>query len=423
MSVKIKSIKAREVLDSRGFPTVEAEIRAGDFVGRAIVPSGASTGVHEAIELRDGDQRRYLGKGVMIAIKNIEKITEHLLGKDPSKQMELDELMIKLDKTPNKGRLGANAILAVSMALCRVSALSKGLPLYQYLAETYAVSVNKYLLPLPMMNVINGGKHADSGLDFQEFMLVPVGAKKFSEALRMGAEVFQTLKKILKERGLTIAVGDEGGFAPKLKNNREALDLLVEAIETAGYRPGTDLGLALDIASSSFFINEGYYQIDQRNLTAIEVIEYYQKLLRDYPLCSLEDGLAEDDWENWDDLTRVLGDKLQIVGDDLFVTNLERIEAGIKRQSANAVLIKLNQIGTVTETARAIQLTQKAGWNAVVSHRSGETEDTFIADLAVGLNAGQIKTGSLSRSERIAKYNQLLRIEEDVKGRSTFFSY
>jgi len=423
MSVKIKSIKAREVLDSRGFPTVEVEIQAGEFLGRAIVPSGASTGVHEAIELRDGDQRRYLGKGVLIALKNVDKIAEHLVGKDPSRQVELDELMIKLDKTPNKGRLGANAILAISLALCRVSALSQSKPLYQYLAETYEVPTGKYLLPLPMMNVINGGKHADSGLDLQEFMLVPIGAKKFSDALRMGAEVFQTLKKILKEKDLATSVGDEGGFAPKLKTNRAALELLVAAIETAGYRPGVDISLALDAAASSFFLNEGYYQINERNLTAIELIQYYQHLAQDYPLCSLEDGLAEDDWDNWDDLTRALGEHVQIVGDDLFVTNLERIETGIKRKSANAVLIKLNQIGTVTETARAIQLTQKAGWHAVVSHRSGETEDTFIADLAVGLQAGQIKSGSLSRSERIAKYNQLLRIEEELKGRSTFFSY
>jgi len=413
---KIKKIHAREVLDSRGFPTVEVETFAGNVMGRAMVPSGASTGTYEAIELRDGDQSRYLGKGVQVALKNVEKIASKLVGADVSKQEELDRLMIKLDGTPNKGKYGANAILAISMACAKAAALLQEKPLYKYLAETFGMG-GKYIMPVPMMNVINGGKHADSGMDIQEFMLVPHGAENFKEALRMGVETFYCLKKILKTKNLSIAVGDEGGFAPHLKNNREACELLMEAIENAGYKPGVDISLALDAAASEFYSRDGYYSIDRRNATAAELIDYYHSLARDYPVISIEDGLAEEDWINWDDLTRVIGGQVQVVGDDLFVTNVERIKEGIERKSANAVLIKLNQIGTVTETVEAIKLASSAAWKSIVSHRSGETEDTFIADFVVAMSAGQIKTGSLCRSERTAKYNQLLRIEEELEGK------
>lgn len=421
MLAKIKDIKAREVLDSRGFPTVEVDVLAGEYLGRAIVPSGASTGKHEAIELRDGDSERYLGKGVLKALGNIEKIADKLAGIDVSSQIEIDEAMIEFDGTENKEILGANAVLAVSMACARTGALVSQKPLYKYLASIYGKESENYIMPVPMMNVINGGKHADSGLDIQEFMIVPQKAKSFREALRMGSEVFQSLKKILSSRNLSTAVGDEGGFAPRLKNNKEALEVLMEAILGAGYKAGEEIFIALDPAASEFFDGESY-SLDQRKLTAVELIDYYYSLIKDYPIISIEDGLAEDDWSGWNEMTKILGDKIQIVGDDLFVTNSKRIKEGIEHKSANAVLIKLNQIGTVTETVRAIDLATSVGWRSVVSHRSGETEDTFIADFVVGMGSGQIKTGSLCRSERIAKYNQLLRIEEELGGNASYKS-
>ncbi len=408
----IAYVMAREVLDSRGNPTVEVEILLDDgTTGRAMVPSGASTGAHEAVELRDGDKGRYLGKGTQQAVDNVNTIiADNIIGYEVFDQPGLDRLLIDLDGTPNKGKLGANAILGVSMAAARAAAESVGLPLFQYLG-----GVNGKVLPTPMMNILNGGSHADNTVDIQEFMIMPVGAPTFKEALRMGAEVFHALKAVLKAKGMNTAVGDEGGFAPDLSTNEEAIQVIIEAIEKAGYKPGDDVKIALDVAASEFYDAE----VDIYNLTgegvsrtAAEMVAYYEMLCDKYPVISIEDGLAEDDWNGWALLTEKLGKKVQLVGDDLFVTNTERLAAGIEKGIGNSILIKVNQIGTLTETFDAIEMAKKAGYTAVVSHRSGETEDTTIADIVVGLNAGQIKTGSLSRTDRIAKYNQLLRIEE-----------
>ncbi len=412
---EIVSIHAREILDSRGNPTVEADVvLEGGVRGRAAVPSGASTGEHEAVELRDGDQEYYLGKGVLGAVENVESVlAPELAGMDASNQRLIDATMIALDGTENKGKLGANAILAVSMACARASALALKLPLYRYLG-----GVNACLLPTPMMNILNGGSHADSNVDFQEFMVMPVGAESFADALRWGAEVFHTLKGVLKKKGYNTAVGDEGGFAPSLKSNGEAVDLILEAIEKAGYKAGEEIALALDPAASEFYDKEkGRYifkKSDKSEKTSEEMAAYWGEWVRQYPIVSLEDGLAENDWEGWKLLTSQIGDKVQLVGDDLFVTNTQRLQMGIEQKAANSILIKVNQIGTVTETLEAIELARRFGYTSIISHRSGETEDTFIADLAVGMGAGQIKTGSASRTDRIAKYNQLLRIEEEL---------
>ncbi len=408
---RIISVWGREVLDSRGNPTVEAEVvlESGAF-GRAIVPSGASTGTFEALELRDGE-KRYGGKGVLKAVQNInEIISQELIGLDAENQAEIDKKMIELDGTPNKSHLGANAILAVSMAVARAMANELGVSLYRYLG-----GIRAKVLPTPMFNVLNGGKHADNNLDLQEFMIVPIKAPSFREALRMGVEVYHTLKKILKERGLVTSVGDEGGFAPELSSNEEPLALLVEAIEKAGYKPGEEIALAMDPAASEFFKDGKYHlKADNLELTSEEMVEFYEKLVDKYPVISLEDGLAEEDWEGWKILTQRLGGRIQLVGDDIFVTNPERLGRGIKEGIANAILIKLNQIGTLTETLDVINQAYDAGYSAVVSHRSGETEDTFIADLAVAALTGQIKTGAPARIDRVAKYNQLLRIEEEL---------
>ena len=410
---EIDLIVGREILDSRGNPTVEAEVRLRDgSSARAAVPSGASTGEHEAIELRDGDKRRYQGKGVLQAVENINAvIARELGGREASRQSEVDERLIELDGTPNKGNLGANAILAVSMAVCRAAARSSGLSLYRYLG-----GISARLLPVPMMNVLNGGVHADNTVDFQEFMIMPVGAETFSSALRMGVETFHTLKKILKDHGYSTAVGDEGGFAPSLKSNVEAIELILEAIEAAGYSAGTDIALALDPAASELYQDGKYvfFKSDKSKKSADEMVELYSDWVQKYPIISIEDGLAQDDWEGWKKLTKELDDKIQLVGDDIFVTNTERLKQGIDEGVANSILIKLNQIGTVTETMAAIDLAKRNGYTSVVSHRSGETEDPFIADFVVGLQTGQIKTGSASRTDRIAKYNQLLRIEEEL---------
>jgi len=409
----ISEIRAREVLDSRGNPTVEAEILLADGTsGRAIVPSGASTGEHEAVELRDGDENRYLGKGVLKAVENVNgEIADALANYDAADQRALDAKMIELDGTENKGRLGANAILAVSMAAARAAANSFGLPLYRYLGGAGA-----NVLPTPMMNILNGGAHADNNVDFQEFMVMPVGAASFSEALRWGVEVFHKLKAVLKKRGYNTAVGDEGGFAPSLKSNVEAIEVVLEAIQNAGYKPGDDIVIALDPASSEFYQDGKYVfkKSDKSAKSSEEMARFWAKWANDYPIVSLEDGLAEDDWEGWKKLTELVGDKIQLVGDDLFVTNTQRLQEGIDKGIANSILIKVNQIGTVSETLDAIDLARRNGYTSVISHRSGETEDTFIADLAVATGAGQIKTGSASRTDRIAKYNQLLRIEEEL---------
>ena len=415
----IESLQGREVLDSRGNPTVEAEVRlSGGALGRAAVPSGASTGEHEAVELRDGDARRYLGKGVRKAVENINgPIQKAAVGLNATDQALLDRRLIELDGTPNKSRLGANALLAVSLAAARAVAEALKLPLYRYLGGVHAT-----LLPVPMMNVINGGAHADNNVDFQEFMLVPLGAPRFSEALRMGVETFHRLKKVLGKRGYNTAVGDEGGFAPHLKSNVEALEVLLEAIQAAGYRPGQDIAIALDPAASEFF-EKGQYvfkKSDKSRKTSEQMVEFWADWAARYPIVSLEDGLAEDDWAGWKLLTERLGSKLQLVGDDLFVTNTERLARGIQQGVANSILIKVSQIGTLTETLEAIELARRNGYTAVVSHRSGETEDTFIADLVVATGAGQIKTGSASRTDRIAKYNQLLRIEEALGAEARF---
>lgn len=403
-------IIGREILDSRGNPTVEAEVQlASDLIVRAAVPSGASTGEREAIELRDNDKKRYGGKGVLKAVANIENIIgDKLLGMDSLMQGSIDKMMIDLDGTPNKAKLGANAILAVSMAVARASAMELNIPLYRYLG-----GVNANTLPVPMSNILNGGAHADNNVDIQEFMIMPLGAKSFKQALQMNAEVFHSLKAILKKRGLVTSVGDEGGFAPNLASNEEAFIVIVEAIKAAGYIPGKDIYLAIDAAASSFF-KDGKYLFEGKKVNSDAMIKYYESMLAKYPICSIEDGLAENDWSGWKKMNAKLGNKIQIVGDDVFVTNPAIIAKGIKDNIANSVLIKLNQIGTVTETIDAINMAHKAGWTTVVSHRSGETGDTFIADLAVALNTGQIKTGSLSRSERIEKYNELLRIEEEL---------
>jgi enolase len=408
----IVDIVAREILDSRGNPTVEVEVHLEDgAVGRAAVPSGASTGAHEAVELRDGDKGRYLGKGVLKAVAAVNgEIFDAVGGMDAEAQVHIDRTMIALDGTPNKARLGANAILGVSLAVARAAALSAGLPLYRYVGGTSA-----HLLPVPLMNVVNGGAHADNPIDIQEFMIVPLGGETFAEALRMGAEVFHALKKALKAAGHNTNVGDEGGFAPNLASATAALDFVMKAIEQAGYRPGDDVALALDVASTEFFRGGIYdYQGEGTKRDRAAQVAYLADLVGRYPILSIEDGMAEDDWEGWKALTDVLGDRCQLVGDDLFVTNTERLKRGIKAGVANAVLVKVNQIGTLTETLAAVEMAHKAGYAAVMSHRSGETEDATIADLAVATNCGQIKTGSLARSDRLAKYNQLLRIEEDL---------
>jgi enolase len=409
----ISEIHAREVLDSRGNPTVEAEVLLADgSLGRAIVPSGASTGEHEAVELRDGDKSRFLGKGVQKAVENVNgEIADSLADVDAADQAALDHRMLELDGTENKGRLGANAILAVSMAAARACANSFSMPLYRYLG-----GVGANLLPCPMMNILNGGAHADNNVDFQEFMVMPVGAESFSQGLRWGVEVFHTLKGVLKKRGYNTAVGDEGGFAPSVKSNVEAIEVVLEAIQQAGYKPGEQIAVALDPAASEFYQDGKYVfkKSDKSAKSSDEMVRYWAKWVHDYPIVSLEDGLAEDDWDGWELLTKELGDKVQLVGDDIFVTNTERLQEGIDRKVANSILVKVNQIGTVTETLEAIDLARRNGYTSVISHRSGETEDTFIADLAVATGAGQVKTGSASRTDRIAKYNQLLRIEEQL---------
>ena len=413
----IDAIHAREILDSRGNPTVEAEVLLSDgSLGRAAVPSGASTGAFEAVELRDGDKSRYLGKGVSKAVDAvIDTIQPALIGQDATDQRAIDQIMIDLDGTANKSTLGANAILGVSLAVASAAAESSNLPLYRYLGGP-----NAHVLPVPLMNILNGGSHADSDVDIQEFMVVPVGASTFSEALRWGVEVYHALKSVLQERGLATGLGDEGGFAPNLESNRAALELIIEAIKKAGLTPGEDIALALDVASSEFFEN-GTYQFEGSSRTAAEMSDYYAQLVEDFPLVSLEDPLDEDDWEGWKTLTDAIVSKVQIVGDDLFVTNPERLQKGIDSATANSLLVKVNQIGSLTETLDAVSLAQRAGYTTVTSHRSGETEDTTIADIAVATNAGQIKTGAPARSERVAKYNQLLRIEEEL-GDAAFYA-
>jgi len=416
---EIKSVQGREILDSRGNPTVEADVRlAGGAMGRAAVPSGASTGDHEAIELRDGDARRYLKKGVLRAVENINQIIAPAIqGRDAAAQADLDRRLKETDGTPNKSKLGANAILAVSLAAARAAANASGLPLYRYLGGE-----NASLLPVPLMNILNGGAHADNNVDFQEFMIVPRGAEHFRDALRMGVETFHHLKKVLARKGYTTAVGDEGGFAPSLRSNDEALEVILEAIQAAGYRPGEDIALALDPASSEFYENGKYVfkKSDHSQRTAEQMVEFYAEWVRQFPIISIEDGMAQDDWHGWKVLTERLGATTQLVGDDIFVTNTERLQRGIRENIGNSILIKVNQIGTLTETLEAIQMAQGAGYSTVISHRSGETEDTFIADLAVATGAGQIKTGSASRTDRIAKYNQLLRIEEELGAKAKF---
>jgi enolase len=409
----IESVHAREILDSRGNPTVEAEVLLeSGALGRAAVPSGASTGENEAVELRDGDKSRYLGKGVRHAVENVNKqIANAIVDLDAFDQAAVDRAMIELDDTPNKSKLGANAMLAVSLACARAAATELEIPLYRYLGGT-----NAKTLPVPLMNIINGGAHADNNVDFQEFMIAPAGAPTFAEALRWGAEVFHTLKGVLKKRNYATAVGDEGGFAPSLKSNDEAIEVILEAINAAGYTPGEQIAIALDPASSEFFMDGSYVfkKSDQRKLSSEQMVEYWVNWCRQYPILSIEDGLAEGDWEGWAALTAQLGDTVQLVGDDLFVTNTQYLERGIEEVVANSILVKVNQIGTLTETLDAIEMARTNNYTAIMSHRSGETEDTFIADLAVATNAGQIKTGSASRTDRIAKYNQLLRIEEDL---------
>ncbi|MEW9122445.1 MAG: phosphopyruvate hydratase [Thermotaleaceae bacterium] len=412
MPTTIIDVYAREILDSRGNPTVEVEVYLEDgSMGRAMVPSGASTGAFEAVELRDEDKSRYLGKGVLNAVDNVNSIiSPEIMGMDALDQVAIDMTMIELDGTPNKGKLGANAILGVSMAVARAAAESLGQPLFQYLG-----GVNAKMLPVPMMNILNGGKHADNNVDIQEFMVMPVGAENFREALRMGAEIFHNLKKVLQGKGLNTAVGDEGGFAPNLTSNEEALEVIIEAIKKAGYEPGKDVMLALDVAATELYNKDDKnYNLTGEGVvkTSAEMVDFYAQLVEKYPIVSIEDGLDEEDWDGWKLLTEKLGKKIQLVGDDLFVTNTTRLERGIQTHTANSILIKLNQIGTITETLDAIEMAKKAGYTAVISHRSGETEDSTIADLVVAVNAGQIKTGAPSRTDRVAKYNQLLRIEE-----------
>lgn len=424
----ISDVYAREILDSRGNPTIEVEVwtESGGY-GRAGIPSGASTGAFEAVELRDGDESRYLGKGVLTAVDNVNNIiATELIGRDSLEQISIDKMLIELDGTPNKAKLGANAILGVSMACARAAANTLGVPLYQYLG-----GVNAKLLPVPMMNILNGGQHADNNVDIQEFMIMPVGACCFREALRMGAEIFHNLKAVLKARGLSTSVGDEGGFAPNLTSNEEALITIVEAIKKAGYVPGKDVMLAIDVAASALYNSETkIYTLsgEGREFTQSEIVDFYADLVKKYPIISIEDGMDEEDWEGWIMLNEKLGDKVQIVGDDLFVTNTERLKKGIELKAANSILIKLNQIGTITETLDAIEMAKKAGYTAVVSHRSGETDDSTIADLVIAVNAGQIKTGAPSRIDRVAKYNQLLRLEDilgdaaQYKGMEVFYN-
>ena len=415
---KIKSVKAREILDSRGTPTVEVDVTLEDgSFGRAAVPSGASTGVHEAVELRDGDATRYNGKGVLKAVNAANtELAQAVIGMEATEQTAIDEKMIAVDGTPNKGRCGANAILGISLAVAKAAAISAKLPLYRYLGGEEA-----HILPVPMMNILNGGKHADNPIDIQEFMIMPVGAKTCRDAIRMGAEVFQALKKNLKAAGMNTNVGDEGGFAPNIASAKEALAFIVKSIESAGYKPGEDVCIALDAASSEFY-EDGKYNMkgEGKVFTNEELVGYYEELANEFPIVSLEDGMAEDDWEGWKMLTDRLGGKIQLVGDDLFVTNTERLKMGIEKKIANSILIKVNQIGSLTETLNAIDMAHKAGYTAVVSHRSGETEDATIADIVVATGAGQIKTGSLSRSDRLAKYNQLIRIEEELGDRAVY---
>jgi enolase len=414
----IADIRAREILDSRGNPTVEADVVLDSgAIGRAAVPSGASTGTREAIELRDGDKSRYLGKGVLSAVGNVNgEIRQLLKGRDPREQEAIDRAMIELDGTDNKGRLGANAILAVSLACARASAVQAGQPLYRYLGGD-----GSFQMPVPMMNIVNGGAHADNSVDLQEFMILPVGADSFREALRCGAEVFHALKGVLKDKGLNTSVGDEGGFAPDLESNEAAIEAILAAVDRAGYRPGEDVVIGIDAASSEFFEDERYTLASENlSMDAGQFVDYLAAWTAKYPIVSIEDGMAENDWHGWDLMTKALGGKIQLVGDDLFVTNTEILERGIREGVANSILIKLNQIGTLSETLAAIRMARDAGYTAVISHRSGETEDTTIADLAVATNVGQIKTGSLSRSDRVAKYNQLLRIEEALGGRARY---
>jgi len=418
----IMDVRAREILDSRGNPTVEVDVILDDgSFGRAAVPSGASTGVHEAVELRDGDPKRYLGKGTLKAVKNVNRIiAPKIIGLDAREQEGIDNLMIALDGTPNKSKLGANAILGVSLAVAKAAADYCSLPLYRYLGGS-----NVSILPVPMMNILNGGKHADNNVDFQEFMVMPIGAKNFAQALRIGAETFHALKKVLSNRGYNTAVGDEGGFAPDLKSNEEALEVIIAAIEAAGYEPGKQIAIALDPASSEMYDTKkkGYFFFKSdpnKKVSSQNMVKYYADWCKKYPIISIEDGLAEDDWAGWKKITAEIGEKVQIVGDDLFVTNTTRLARGIKEGSANSILIKLNQIGTLTETFAAIRMAQRNGWTAVISHRSGETEDATIADVAVASGTGQIKTGSLCRTDRVCKYNQLLRIEEDLGAQAVY---
>lgn len=423
---EIVDVVARQILDSRCFPTVEVEVYLEDgTVGRAAVPSGASTGMYEAVELRDGDKDNYLGKGVLKAVQNVnDTIAEELIGCNVYDQPYIDKMLIELDGTPNKAKLGANAILGVSLAVANAAAKSLDLPLYQYVG-----GVNAKVLPVPMMNIINGGSHADNSVDLQEFMVMPVGAKTFSDALKMCAEVYHTLKKTLHDKGYSTAIGDEGGFAPDLKSNEEAIEVIIEAITKAGYKAGEDMFIAIDAASSEYY-KDGKYVLEHegKTLTAAEMVDFLEDWVNKYPIISIEDGMAEEDWEGWKLITERLGKKVQLVGDDLFVTNTERLERGIDMGVGNSILIKLNQIGTLTETLNAIEMANRAGYTAVISHRSGETEDTTIADLVVAVNAGQIKTGAPARSERVAKYNQLIRIEEELedvaefRGRKAFFN-
>ncbi len=418
---EIIDIRSREILDSRGNPTVEVEVLTEEgAMGRAAVPSGASTGKYEAVELRDGDKSRFLGKGVLDACKNIEElIREELIGVDVSEQIYIDDLMIQLDGTPNKSKLGANAILGVSLAVAKAAAEEYGQPLYRYIG-----GVNAHVLPVPMMNILNGGSHADNSIDFQEFMIMPVGADFFSDSLRMGVEVFHHLKDVLKKNGYSTNVGDEGGFAPNIKSNDEAIEIVLKAIEKAGYKPGEDILIAMDAAASEFYLEDEkvyhFHKSTGEKLSASDMVSYWKDWVNKYPIMSIEDGLHEDDWAAWTDLTKAIGDKVQIVGDDLFVTNTSRLQRGITEDAANSILIKVNQIGSLSETIDAVNLATRNAFTSVMSHRSGETEDTTIADLAVALNTGQIKTGSASRSDRIAKYNQLLRIEEEL-GDSAIF--
>ncbi len=412
---EIIDVKAREILDSRGNPTIEVEVMTeGGALGRAAVPSGASTGTHEAVELRDGDKKRYLGKGVLKAVENVNDIICHeLIGYDVFEQRALDKLMIELDATPNKGKLGANAILGVSLAIAKAAAKESRQPLYRYLG-----GVNAHVMPVPLMNILNGGEHADNSIDFQEFMIMPVGAESFKEALRMGVEVFHALKGVLKKKGYSTNVGDEGGFAPNIKSNEEAIETVLIAIEAAGYKAGDDIMIAMDAAVSELYNAEtGMYTFKKssgRQITSSELVAFWTDWSNKYPILSIEDGLAEDDWDGWKALTESIGDRVQLVGDDLFVTNVDRLQHGIDNGIANSILIKVNQIGSLSETIDAVNLATRNGYTSIMSHRSGETEDTTIADLAVALNCGQIKTGSASRSDRIAKYNQLLRIEEEL---------